>query len=50
MERERERRKRIQCSVAMAESWRGGGTLIFNFSTTSLWALGRAHTRVFPPD
>ncbi|KAL7737948.1 hypothetical protein ACLKA6_006312 [Drosophila palustris] len=34
---------------AMAESWRGGGTLIFNFSTTSLWALGRAHTRVSPP-
>lgn len=44
----------------MAESWRGGGTLIFNFSTmsTSLaWlglarldstrlGLGRAHTRV----
>lgn len=39
----------------MAESWRGGGTLIFNFSTTSTslawlgsaWlGLGRAHTRV----
>lgn len=31
-------------SVAMAESWRGGGTLIFNFSTTSLGFGSGSHS------